>query len=245
MAPDSGRDGAASHDPLTRQDVPILYSFRRCPYAMRARLAIVASRQRCVVREVVLRDKPPALLQASPKGTVPVLVLPEARGERIIDESLDIMRWALSCDDPHHWLHPERGDLRSMLALIAQCDGAFKRQLDRYKYPQRHAEFEDDEAASAFARDQREQAAEWLSALDAKLESGFLFGTRPALADMAILPFIRQYAHVDMAWFAAQPWPRLQEWLDAWKSSDLFAAVMPKFPQWREGDPPTFFPALD
>ncbi|MFA7670035.1 MAG: glutathione S-transferase N-terminal domain-containing protein, partial [Burkholderiaceae bacterium] len=158
--------------------LPILYSFRRCPYAMRARLALAVSGTQCELREVVLRDKPAELLQASPKGTVPVLVLADGR---ILEQSLDIMLWALSRHDPQGWLAPEVGELEQMLALIGECDGGFKHDLDRYKYPDRY------EGADAMSH--RESAWQWLKMLDDRLAySAYLFGERPALADAAIMP---------------------------------------------------------
>jgi len=212
--------------------LPILYSFRRCPYAMRARLAIAASGLRCELREVALRDKPPALLEASPKGTVPVLV---DRDGSVIDESLDIMLWALRRRDPGGWLRAEIGGLDDMLAVVEQCDGDFKRRLDRYKYPQRYG----DVSGAAY----RDAAVPWLASLDAMLESRlFLFGNRPALADMATAPFIRQFAHVDKEWFASQPWARLQNWLAGWMQSPLFSQIMLKFPPWKAGEPGRLFP---
>ncbi|UYO94323.1 glutathione S-transferase [Pollutimonas sp. M17] len=212
--------------------LPILYSFRRCPYAMRARLAIAASGQLCELREVVLRVKPQALLDASPKATVPVLVDTDGR---IVDQSLDIMLWALRRKDPGRWLEPARGGMTAMLALVAECDGPFKQQLDRYKYPQRYQE--------ASGERFRDASMAWLSSLDSRLDDGsFLFGDRPALADMAIAPFVRQFAHVEADWFQAQPWPRLRRWLSDWKESELFQAVMARYPPWKDGDPPTRFP---
>ena len=203
--------------------LPILYSFRRCPYAMRARLALASSEQTCELREVVLRDKPPELLAASAKGTVPVLVL--AAG--VIDESLDIMRWSLDRNDPARWLTPEQGTLADMLDLIRRCDSEFKLQLDRYKYPDRHAGDRELHRASG---------ATFLIELNSRLtQQNHLFGRRTALADMAIVPFVRQYASVDEAWFAAQPWPALQRWLLEFTQSELFARVMHKYPQWRAG----------
>lgn len=203
---------------------PVLYSFRRCPYAMRARLALAAGRQRCELREVVLRDKPAALLEASPKGTVPVLVL--ADGE-VIDQSLDIMVWALTEHDPQRWLMPEAGDWEQMLALIGDCDGGFKHELDRYKYPDRY------EDADAGAMAHRSAAAQWLAGLDARLsKSAQLFGERASLADAAIMPFVRQFAQVDRAWFDAQPWPALHVWLKGWLESEGFRAIMEKYPPW-------------
>lgn len=205
---------------------PVLYSFRRCPYAMRARLALRVSSQACELREVVLRDKPTELLQASPKATVPVLV--DVDGT-VFEQSLDIMRWALARHDPEGWLAPQQGNVDEMLALIAQIDGPFKFHLDRYKYPQRYPVPEETH---------REAGAAILQALQARLsQTSHLFGHRPALADMAIAPFVRQFAHVDAEWFAAQPWTELKTWLAAFESSDLLASVMLKYPPWRTGTP--------
>ncbi|MDA7417605.1 glutathione S-transferase N-terminal domain-containing protein [Xenophilus arseniciresistens] len=207
---------------------PVLYSFRRCPYAMRARLALLASGQACTLREVVLRDKPAALLAASPKGTVPVLQLADGV---VIDQSLDIMRWALARQDPLGWLV---GDGEAMQALIAQCDGPFKQALDAYKYPERHPQWAPGAARDAIAA----QAA----ALDARLQSqAFLFGPQARLADVAWMPFVRQAAQVDAAWFGAQPWPRLQAWLQQWVQSPLFERAMRKLPPWQPGQPDEVF----
>lgn len=200
---------------------------------MRARLAIAASDQVCELREVLLRDKPAALLNASSKATVPVLV--DLDGH-VIDQSLDIMLWALRRNDPEAWLAPSIGDLEDMLALIAQCDGEFKAHLDRYKYPQRYGEPNADE--------HRGCAADWLVRLDIRLKSSpFLFGEHAALADMAIAPFVRQFAHTDSAWFQAQPWPNLGSWLSAWLDSVLFARVMQKYPPWPPGTTGVRFPS--
>lgn len=215
---------------------PVLYSFRRCPYAMRARLALAVSGQACELREVVLRDKPAALLQASPKGTVPVLVTEDGF---VIEQSLDIMLWALGRHDPQRWLAPENGSLDEMLALIAACDSEFKPCLDRYKYPDR---YEDVNPLS-----QRSKAVEWLQGLEARLgvhlgENAWktgaampgpgLFGTRSSVADAAIMPFVRQFAQVDRAWFDAQPLPALHGWLAAWTESALFGSIMEKYTPW-------------
>lgn len=209
--------------------LPILYSFRRCPYAMRARLALAVSAQPYELREVVLRNKPADMLAASPKGTVPVLVLP---GGEVLDESLDIMRWALGRHDPAQWLAPPGAPPDEMAALIAANDGDFKRHLDRYKYPNRHADKSGGDAAD-FALKHRTEAAHWLAQLDTRLTGGWLFGTQASLADMALLPFVRQFAHTDPVWFAAQPWPRLQAWLIAFEASDLYAGVMQKHAPWQ------------
>lgn len=223
--------------------LPILYSFRRCPYAMRARLALAVSGQACELREVDLKHKPQALLQASPKATVPVLVLPTGQ---VLDQSLDIMLWALRQRDPEGWLTPGHGTLRDMLALIAECDGPFKRALDRCKYPTRYPG-EDVPAERALAN-------AWLQALQARLArlarlaepaqaTSSLFGQHPALADMAIAPFVRQFAGIDKAWWDAQPWPQLRAWLARWQESALFACVMgDKLAPWTEGTEGVRFP---
>jgi len=204
--------------------LPILYSFRRCPYAMRARLALAASGQVCELREVVLKNKPRGLLQASPKGTVPVLVLP---GGRVLEQSLDIMLWALARHDPEGWLTPGQGDVQGMLALIAECDGPFKYALDRCKYPSRYPEADTDA--------ERAKAVAWLGTLEARLAAQpHLFGGHAALADMAIAPFVRQFAGIDADWWVAQPWHQLQAWLAAWQASPLLGSVMHKQPAWVE-----------
>lgn len=215
---------------MSLSDLPILYSFRRCPYAMRARLAIAASGVSCQLREVVLRDKPEALRLASPKATVPVLVLPDGK---VIEESLDIMHWALAIQDPKQYLQPEHGDVGQMLALIAANDGPFKKNLDCYKYPDRHTEDEQFTDAASFSALHRAQASEQLMGLNARIaEHGYLMGERPCLADLAIAPFVRQFAQVDRVWFDAQPWSVLSSWLVSFQSSPLFLGVMDKYSAW-------------
>ena len=212
--------------------LPVLYSFRRCPYAMRARLALAVSGQACELREVVLRNKPQGLLQASPKATVPVLVLADGT---VLDQSLDIMRWALAQRDPAHWLAPSEGTQANMLALIEECDSGFKQALDRCKYPGRYP---DSDAGVA-----RAQAVQWLQGLQARLvQHEFLFGSHAALADMAIAPFVRQFAGIDATWWHAQPWPHLQAWLAQWQASRLFDSVMHKLPAWIDGTAGVPFP---
>lgn len=207
---------------------PLLYSFRRCPYAMRARLALAVSGQTCELREVVLRDKPAAMLKASPKGTVPVLVLPDGH---VIAQSLDIMEWALQQHDPFDW----KSGHDAALARIAECDGPFKRHLDRYKYPNRY------QLANGIT--DRDQGAAFLLQLeDALLHAPFLHGPDFGFADAAIAPFVRQFAHTDADWFAHQPWPHVQTWLAAFEASALFATAMHKFEPWTPGAAPTFFP---
>lgn len=218
---------------MTAPGRPVLYSFRRCPYAMRARLALLASGIEVELREVLLRDKPAALREASAKATVPVLVLADAT---VIDESLEIMLWALGQHDPEGWLAPEAGSPAQMQALIGECDGDFKHHLDRYKYPQRYP------GADALAH--RLEASRFLLTLEGHLaDSPCLFGRRPALADMAIAPFVRQFAATDADGFAAQPWPGVQAWLADFTGSARFARVMHKYPRWAPGAPPRRFPA--
>ncbi|MDT7515108.1 glutathione S-transferase [Rhodoferax mekongensis] len=211
---------------------PILYSFRRCPYAMRARLALLASGTRVQLREVVLKDKPAALLAASPKGTVPVMVT--ANGE-VIDQSLNIMLRVLREYDPLHWLPATDDALERSLHLIARCDGEFKQHLDRYKYPHRFHLFD--------GLENRAQGAMFLIAINEVLSvQDFLHGPHWGMADAAIAPFIRQFAHTDAHWFSAQPWNALQGWLQAFEASDTFARCMHKAPAWKEGDAVTWFP---
>jgi glutathione S-transferase len=207
-------------------ELPILYSFRRCPYAMRARMAVAVSGVKVELREVVLRDKPQELVEASPKATVPVLVLPDAT---VIEESLDIMRCALGQFDPEGWLASDDQ------SLIEQNDGPFKAALDRYKYPHRY------ELADGTAH--RDMGLVILRDLDARVrEHSFLGGEQRGLTDIAIFPFIRQYAATDQAWFDAQPLPALHRWLSDLLTSDLFANVMHRYPRWQAGDEPTIFP---
>ena len=208
--------------------LPVLFSFRRCPYAIRARLALAVSGINYELREVSLKNKPTDMLAASPKGTVPVLVL---AGGRVIEESLGIMRWALAQNDPDHWL--KNGLINEILAIIEGNDGQFKHALDRYKYPNRYPQESGGDAA-AFALTSRGAGARWLHTLETRLSKGWLIGEHAGLVDMACLPFVRQFARTDAAWFAAQPWPRLHAWLARFESSALFEAVMGKNAVWQE-----------
>ena len=198
--------------------LPRLFSYRRCPYAIRARLALWQAGVAVQVHEVSLRDKPAELLRLSPKGTVPVLWLPDGT---VLAQSLDIMRWALAQHDPEGWL--QAAPMDEMLALIARNDGPFKQMLDRYKYAERHPQ--------RSAADWRDEAVRThLADLEARLRSHpWLCGTRCALADMALLPFVRQFAQVDRVWFDATPaLPALRAWLQRGLDLPLFAAVMAK-----------------
>jgi glutathione S-transferase len=217
----------------TRLDgLPVLYSFRRCPYAMRARMALSRSNTVCALREVILRDKPAEMLAASSKGTVPVIVLQDGT---IIDESIDVMLWSLGHHDPDDWLAPAHD---KMMALIEEADGPFKTHLDRYKYGTRYP--------GEAPLQHRTDGLVFLEKLDAILSSSpYLFGDSPALVDIAIFPFVRQFANTDRAWFDAQPLPSLQAWLAGWLASDLFKGVMQKWPVWQAGDPEPLFPNED
>jgi glutathione S-transferase len=193
---------------------------------MRARLAVLSAGQRVELREILLRDKPEAFLETSPSGTVPALRLPD----RVLDESLDIMVWALGQRDPDHLLDmPEAG-----WSLISECDGPFKSALDHTKYANRYPDH--DPAV------ERAKATAFLQMLDAQLAGqGMLFGAKLTVADLAILPFVRQFAHIDRVWFFEQPWPHLIAWLEKFLESDAFARIMPKYPLWSEMSDPIWF----
>ena len=198
---------------------PILYSFRRCPYAMRARMALHVSGLAYEHREVVLRDKPAAMLEVSPKGTVPVFVTDE--GE-VLEESLDIMRHALAQNDPEGWLG------RDDRALVAANDGPFKHHLDRYKYATRYEDVDSEQHRAA--------AVEILAELDQRLASSpYLCGDERGFTDIAIFPFVRQFANHDRSFFDSHSWAPLRVWLDSLTSSTLFLQVMQKHAQWKLG----------
>lgn len=197
--------------------LPVLYSFRRCPYAMRARMCIVREAFEVELREVILRDRPDHMMEISPKGTVPVLLLPDGT---VIEESLEIMQhvldWELS-EEEAHW--------------VARNDEEFKFHLDRYKYPNRYDDVDELE--------QRTLASTYLSDLDARLGEG------PAFADQlndALFPFVRQFANHDRDWFDGQPWNNVHGWLAEHLESDEFKRCMKKEQQWVEGDETTVFP---
>ena len=210
------------------QTFAILWSFRRCPYAMRARLAIAASGQQVELREILLRDKPAAFLATSAKGTVPVL----DTGDGVIAESRDIMLWALGRSDPEDWLDmPAAGR-----ALIDRCDGPFKQALDHTKYAVRYPDHDPGH--------EREKAMDFLRDLNARLmDTPFLMGPDRRLADMAILPFVRQFANIDREWFNEQGLGPLTRWLDDFLASDALSAVMTKYPPWQAGQDQVLFPA--
>ncbi|WP_248919335.1 glutathione S-transferase [Pseudomonas entomophila] len=196
----------------------ILYSFRRCPWAMRARLALRYAGCNVQVHEVKMKEKPPELLALSPKGTVPVL----DTGDGVLEESLDIMRWALDQHDPEDWrLQADPAAARQADTLIARNDSTFKAQVNLYKYAERYPEHT--------RAHYRQQAEPWLAELEALLNGrSYLFADHPSLADAALLPLVRQFAGVEPEWFAEAAYPRLRSWLQGWLASALFKAVMAK-----------------
>ena len=195
-----------------------LYSFRRCPYAMRARMALRYSAVEVAIVEVSLKAKPTEMLALSSKGTVPVLQV----DGRVIDESLEIMNWALAQHDPQDWRLRDNADGQALTAaLIEENDQVFKLHLNRYKYPERHPEYPKEHY--------RSQGEDFLRRLEALLATRpFLAAEHQSLADVAVMPFIRQFAHVDRDWFAQAPYPRLQDWLQRFLESELFVAIMAK-----------------
>ena len=203
--------------------LPILYSFRRCPYAMRARLAIAYARQQVELREIVLKNKPPQMLSISPKGTVPVLQLPDGT---VLEESRDIMLWALHLNDPNALLAGEPSEATA--ALLDENDNEFKHWLDRYKYADRYPE--------SSAADYRSKGCEFLTKLEQRLErSTYLCGEQMRIADIAIMPFVRQFAMVDKSWFDRAPYPALQTWLNELIAGEMFTKMMKKHAPWQSG----------
>ncbi|WEL57057.1 glutathione S-transferase [Pseudomonas kermanshahensis] len=194
----------------------ILYSFRRCPWAMRARLALRYAGCEVQIEEVAMKHKPAALLALSPKGTVPVL----DTGAGVLEESLDIMRWALQRNDPQDWqLLADPAAAQQAEALIARNDSTFKAQVNLYKYAERYPEHTREHY--------RQQAEAWLAELEGLLEGrAYLLADHPSLADAALLPLMRQFAGVEPQWFAEAAYPRVRSWLEGWLGSDLFKAVM-------------------
>ena len=205
---------------------PVFYSFRRCPYAMRARLSLIASGQTVELREVLLKEKPLQFLAASPTATVPCLVTDDG----IIDESLDIMLWALKKNDPHGWLNmPTEG-----YDLIERNDGPFKSLLDKTKYHSRYP-FED-------RKQNRDKASVFINHLESRFRGSYIFGDSWTLADAAIFPFVRQFAFIDKLWFDNQPWPKVSNWLSETLNSAIFLSLQKKFNRWSAGANAIYFP---
>ncbi|HEX4880109.1 MAG TPA: glutathione S-transferase [Limnobacter sp.] len=232
-----------SHEVGHALGLPVLYTFRRCPYAMRARLAIVAAGLRVEAREIVLRDKPSHMLQISPKGTVPVLWLQDGT---VLEESLEVMRWALGQSYPTDWCVPNSVQQDQTEAWIVALDGPFKHHLDRYKYPNRYHDCD--------PLLHRQACVDLLMPWEAQLQAmakqlgpgqpPHLLGPQPSFADCAILPFVRQFRIADEAWFdTAQGFEHVQAWLHWFLNSDWLAQAMPKLPLWAPGVSPALFPA--
>ena len=211
-------------DHKSKNNLPILYSFRRCPYAMRARMAIHISDQRCELREVLLRDKPPSMLQYSAKGTVPVLILQDGK---VIDESLDVIDWALNLNDPDDWQRSK--DKEKTKELIKINDGEFKYHLDRYKYSKRY-DNEDPEF-------HRKKCLKFIESINNELNnSEYIFDDNISYADIVLLPFIRQFRIADIEWFDSLPYDNLKKWLSSFLNSSLLNSIMKKYDLWKEGD---------
>ncbi len=196
----------------------ILYSFRRCPWAMRARLALRYAGCEVEIREVAMKNKPAELLALSPKGTVPVL----DTGDQVLEESLHIMHWALAQHDPQDWrLQAAPAAAQHAEALIARNDSMFKAQVNLYKYAERYPQHP--------RAHYRQQAERWLAELEGLLAGRpYLLAAHPSLADAALLPLMRQFAGVEPQWFAEAAYPRVRSWLEGWLASELFRSVMAK-----------------
>ncbi len=198
---------------------PLLYTYRRCPFAIRARMALLQAAIEFDAYEIVLREKPAEMLRVSPKGTVPVLVLQDGR---VIDESLDIMRWAFDGRDQRGWW--QRASTHSCQTLMALNDGPFKQHLDRYKYGQRAG-------GTAPVLDRDQAATCLLQPLEQHLAARpYLGGEAPCAADLALFPFVRQFRAVDPAWFDAQALPATRQWLHSWLQCEQFQSCMKKLP---------------
>ena len=213
---------------------PILYSYRRCPYAMRGRMGLFVAGINVEVREISFRDKPRHMLEISPKGTVPVLQLAD---ETVIDESLDVLKWALSQNDPMGWLSLSADQKAQTDQLISENDGDFKKHLDRYKYPDRYLEeFSDNENKEDFRSIHKRALLSYLKNLDARLqETKFLIKDQVTLADIALFPFLRQLSKVEPEWFESAGYDHLNKWLDGLMEAPFFTGIMKKYETWSEG----------
>lgn len=210
----------------TENTLPVLYSLQHCPYAMRARLGLLMAQQQVMLRAIVMKNKPEEMLTISPKGTVPVLLLPNAE---VVDESLDIMLWALHENDPEDLLHKDNPeDLVAMLVLINRNDREFKPQLEIYKKSKRFRtgnEIEERQKCEVFIAELEQLLAD-------KTRGCNFIGNKPGLIDYALIPFVRQFSRVNKAWFKTAPYPLLQAWLVAHLESRLYSKAMAKYPLW-------------
>ena len=209
-------------------NTPILYTFRRCPYAIRARMALYACAVQVEVREIEFRNKPAEMLAASEKATVPVLVLPD---KTVLDESFDIMLWALEKNNSVSWFNGFSSEQQEeMIRIIRENDSSFKEHLDHYKYADRYPAWP--------IEHYREQGEIFLNMLDGRLQqSDYLFGNDVSLADIAVFPFVRQFAHVDKGWFDSCQYKKLQRWLGTFLDSSDFLSVMKKHKVWQPDAP--------
>jgi len=220
---------------MTSTTLPVLYSLRNCPFAMRARIAIYKSQQAVALRELVLSNKPPEFIAASPKATVPTLVLPN---NKVIDESIDVMLWALHNSDPKQLLRntneAENKTQADMLALIKVFDTEFKPSLEAYKCAKRYHE--------ANLVECRQACEVYIQRLeDALIAHKFVFDNQESMADIAIMPFIRQFAKVERKWYLQSPYPKLKSWLVDYLQSAMFTKVMAKYPLWSASQDPIAF----
>ena len=212
-------------EPSGSHNFPILYSLQNCPYAMRARLALLLSEQTIIIRAITLKNKPLAMLEASPKGTVPVLILADGT---VLEESIDIMHWALKQNDPNSLLAQSQPDThQAIIALIQRGDDQFKHPLEQYR------------AAKRYHRDTelkwRQQCEMFIQELEQRLtDNGFFIGNSISLADYAFIPFLRQFGRVDRKWFATAPYPKVKVWLSTQLQSKLYARMMKKHQLWSQ-----------
>lgn len=208
--------------------LPILYSLRNCPYAMRARVAIYKAKYPVILRDIVLSNKPPQMLSVSPKGTVPVLVLDDGR---VIDESFDIMNWVLTQNDPGDLTYQQQPQtLSQMHALITTFDTEFKGHLEQYRCAKRYKEND--------VSERRKACENYLAPLEQRLsQHSYLFGERESLADIALMPFFRQFARVERQWYLQAPYPNLRRWLNNYLQSKMFSKVMTKHELWTPDAP--------
>ena len=206
--------------------VPILYSLRQCPYAMRSRLGILHAHQTVVLRDIDMKNKPEEMLLISPKGTVPVLQLSDGN---IIDESIDVMVWALTQSDPNNLLYShDKQKLPRMLELIHRSDHEFVHALQKYRAASRYHDSNEEEC--------RDDCCEWLMEIERALtKHAYIMGETPSLVDYAILPFIRQFSRVDKKWYGQSPLPYLRSWLVNHYNDPTFSKAMFTHPKWKKG----------
>lgn len=219
------------------QPLPVLYSLRNCPYAMRARIAIFKAEITIELRDIVLKNKPAEMLLSSPKGTVPTLIIQEKTtgSSKVIDESLEVMLWALTTSDPCHMLQGNKPEtLAQMLVIIHQFDEEFKTALEAYKCAKRYHEVNIEECRIA--------CEQYIMTLEERLnQHPFLMGEKESLLDIALLPFIRQFSKIERQWYLQAPYPKLRQWLNNYLQSPMFTKVMAKYPLWQDDAEMTLF----